>query len=282
MSELEIGLALAAFSALLTAFAHATLKVGGDKLAVQAWIRLIGLAIASPLAIWVGLPPRDLWPWLIAAASVHAIYQFLLSWSYSVSDFSVAYPVARGIAPILTAILGIAVLGDQLSAGVAVSIFTVSIGILILASGRSISPTGFMAAVATGALTMAYSVIDAKGMRLSPDLYTFIAWFFVLDGVSMPVALVVARREKAAALFFENARVGIAAGLLAPLSFVPVLYAFRLAPVGAVAAIRETSVLVGLLVAAYMLKETIDRRRVGGASLIMIGALGIIAASVHG
>ena len=282
MSELEIGFALAAFSALITAFAHATLKAGGDKLAVQAWIRLMGLSIGLPIAILVGLPPQHLWPWLIAAAAVHAIYQFVLSWSYNVSDFSAAYPVARGIAPILTAILGIAVLGDQLSAGVALSIFTVSIGILILASGRSISRTGFMAAVATGALTTAYSVVDAKGMRLSPDLYTFIAWFFVLDGLSMPVVFVVARREKAVALFLENARAGRAAGLLAPLSFVPALYAFRLAPVGAVAAIRETSVLIGLLVAAYVLKERIDRRRVGGASLIMIGALGIIAASVHG
>jgi multidrug transporter EmrE-like cation transporter len=112
VSPVTLGLWLAGFSALTTALAHASIKSGKDKLAVQAWVRLFGFALAAPLALRIGLPPASLWPWLIAAAATHAVYQAMLSLSYSISDFSVAYPVARGIAPILTAGAGVALLGE--------------------------------------------------------------------------------------------------------------------------------------------------------------------------
>ncbi len=104
---MAVGLALALFSAITSAFAHATLKSGDDKLAVMAWIRLCELATALPFVLWIGLPPGDLWLWIAAAVAVHALYQLILSWSYTVSDFTAAYPIARGFTPIFTALLGI-------------------------------------------------------------------------------------------------------------------------------------------------------------------------------
>ena len=133
----------------------------------------------------------------------------------------------------------------------------------------------------TGMLTTAYSVIDAHGMRLSPDLLTFIAWFFVLDGVAMPLLFAWRRRAGVPAAFLADWRPGIAAAVMAPVSFVPALYAFALAPVGAVAAIREASVLIGMVVAGRFLGETVDARRLIGAALITVGIVGIIAASAH-
>ena len=281
MSPVTLGLWLAGFSALTTALAHASIKSGKDKLAVQAWVRLFDLALAAPLAFWIGLPPGYLWPWLIAAAATHAIYQALLSLSYSVSDFSVAYPVARGIAPILTAGAGVALLGDRLSGWLMAAIAVVSIGIVLLAAGGRLSRTGLLAALATGTLTTAYSVIDAHGMRLSPDLLTFIVWFFVLDAVAMPLLFLARRRTEAGAAFRADWRPGLRAALMTPVSFVPALYAFALAPVGAVSAIREASVLVGVGVAGRLLGETVDARRLIGAALITAGIIGIVAASGH-
>ena len=282
VTPVTLGLALAVFSALTTAAAHGFVKSGRDKLAVQAWVRVTGFAVAGPLAFWIGLPPSYLWPWLLAAAATHGVYQAVLSWSYSLSDFSVAYPIARGVAPVLTAIMGVLLLGDTLGPALAVSIAVVSLGIVALAGGRTISLPGLIAATGTGILTTAYSIIDAKGMRLSPDLLTFIVWFFVLDTVSMPLLFLVMRGRAAPAAFLANRRAGFSAAIMAPVSFIPALYAFALAPVGAVAAIRETSVLVGLLIGSHVLREAVDARRLGGAALIMAGALGIIAASAHG
>lgn len=282
VNAVTLGLALAVCSALTTAAAHGLIKSGEDKLAVQAWVRATGLAVAAPLALWIGPPPAYLWSWLLAAAATHAVYQAVLSWSYSVSDFSVAYPIARGVAPVLTAVMGVLLLGDRLGPTLALSIGVVSLGILALAGGRSISFPGLLAATATGVLTTAYSIIDAKGMRLSPDLLTFIVWFFVLDAVSMPLLFLVKRRRGARAALLANRRTGLSAAIMAPISFIPALYAFALAPVGAVAAIRETSVLVGMLIGSHILREAVDVRRLGGAALIMAGALGIIAASTHG
>ena len=279
MNPVTLGLWLAGFSALTTALAHASIKSGSDKLAVQAWVRLVGLGIAAPLAVLVGLPPAQLWPWLIAAAATHAVYQALLSLSYSVSDFSVAYPIARGSAPIMTAAMGILFLGDALGHWLIAAILAVSIGIVLLAAGGQVSRRGLVLALATGMLTTAYSVIDARGMRLSPGLLTFIAWFFVLDGVSMPLLFVLRRGRAAGRLLVADRRPGLAAAVMAPVSFVPALYAFALAPVGAVAAIREASVLVGMVVAGRLLGERVDARRLIGAALITIGIVGIVAAS---
>jgi drug/metabolite transporter (DMT)-like permease len=281
MNPVTIGLCLAAFSALTTALAHASIKAGKDKLAVQAWVRLVGFAAAAPVAAFVGLPPGHLWPWLIAAAATHAVYQALLSLSYSVSDFSVAYPIARGSAPILTAIMGVMLLGDNVSPWLVIAIVTVSCGIIMLAAGGRLSKHGLLLAVLTGALTTAYSIIDARGMRLSPDFTIFLAWFFVLDGVAMPLLFAFRRRADAVAAFRADWRPGLSAAVMAPVSFIPALIAFALAPVGAVAAIREASVLIGMVVAGRVLGERVDARRLIGAALITLGIIGIIAASTQ-
>ncbi len=281
MSPVGWGLVLAAFSAMTTAAAHASVKSGNDKLAVQAWVRLIGLVIALPVAVWTGLPPRSLVPLLVAAAGLHAVYQLTLSWSYSATDFTVAYPIARGIAPIATALSAAVILRELPGTAVMISISIVSTGIIALAIGRSISRLGMAAAVMTGLLTTAYTVVDAQGMRMSPDAFKFIAWFFVLDGFSMPIAFVLLRKQDAWKQFVADWGAGIVAGIMAPVSFVPALYALSLAPIGAVAAIRETSVLIGMLIGHRILREAVDRRRLIGAALIMVGALGIIGASLH-
>ena len=281
MTTVTLGLWLAAFSALMTALAHASIKSGSDKLAVQAWVRLFGVAIALPVALRIGPPPGYLWPWLLAAAAVHAVYQALLSFSYTISDFSVAYPISRGTAPILTAAMGVVLLGDTLSGWLAISIVIVSAGILLLAAGGRLSRAGLFAAMTTGMLTTAYSLIDARGMRLSPDLLTFVAWFLVLDGIAMPLLFAVRRGANAPAAFRAEWRSGSTAAIMSPVSFIPALYAFALAPVGAVAAIRESSVLIGMIVAGRVLGETVDTRRVAGAALVTIGIVGVIAATTY-
>jgi drug/metabolite transporter (DMT)-like permease len=265
------------FSAVTSAFAHAMLKSGDNKLAVLAWIRCCEFVLALPLVLWVGLPPASLWVWLIAAVAVHALYQLVLSLSYALSDFTTAYPIARGFVPIFTALLGMAFLGDRLDGLVLVAIATVSAGILCLATGQSITRGGFVAAAVTGLFTTAYTVIDAKGVRAAPDMLTFIAWFFLLGALPMPAVLFARYRSGAIGLMLHDRKAGALAGILAIISFAPALFALGLAPVGAVSALRETSVIFGLLLGAVVLKERLSLQRIAGALLVTLGTLGVIA-----
>ena len=273
------GLLLALFSAITSAFAHALLKSGDNKLATMAWIRICEFALSLPFVLWIGLPPDNLWPWLIAAVAVHAIYQLVLSWSYSVSDFTAAYPIARGFVPVFTAILGMALLGDRLHALVIIGIATVSLGILVLARGRSISPAGFAAAAIAGLLTTCYTLVDAKGVRAAPDMLTFIAWFFFLGSFSMPALLFARYGRRAVTLLAQDRRSGVGAGAMAIIAFAPALFALGLAPVGAVAAVRESSVLFGLVLGSLILKEKLGMRRIIGGLLVMAGTLGVLVAA---
>lgn len=277
-SPVAAGLALALLSAFTSAFAHALLKSGEDKLATLAWIRCVEFVLALPLALWIGLPPAGLWVWILAAVTVHALYQVVLSWSYTLSDFTAAYPIARGFAPIFTALLGMALLGDRLDGLAIAGIATVSLGIFCLAGRGAISRDGLIAAAATGLFTTAYTLIDAQGVRAAPSALTFIAWFFLVGALPMP-ALLVARHgpRRAAALLARDRRQGLFAGVMAVVSFTPALFALRLAPVGAVAAVRETSILIALALGVVLLKERPGWRRLSGALLVTTGALGVVA-----
>ena len=279
MSNLTIGLLLALLSTCATALAHAFLKAGRDKLAVQAWIRLVGLAVAIPFAIWMGPPPVYLIWWIVGAAAIHAVYQFVVSWSYSVSDFSVAFPLARGATPIFTCILGVALLGDRLGTLMIAGVAIVSVGILLLALRGGVTRIGLAAAALAAMLTTAYTIVDAHAVRIAPEPLLFIAWFFVADGFSMPAALFARSRGNGLAALAGEARTGAAAGVVTLFAFVPALFAFALAPVGAVSALRECSILIGLALGGTMLKEKLDGNRIAGAALIVLGGLAIVAQS---
>lgn len=236
--------------------------------------------MALPFAVAVGLPPAQLVPWLIAAGAVHALYQLTLTWSYSVSDFSAAFPLARGATPLFTTALGVAVLGDEPALLMVAGVLVISLGVISLVRRRAVTRIGFIAAAAAALLTTCYSLIDAKGVRLAPTPLVFVAWFFIADSVTMPAVLLMRERRNTLTALRSEWRTGIAAGLLAIGAFAPALFAFDLAPVGAVSALRECSVLIALALGGAMLKERLDRDRIIAAVLIVAGGLLIIAQSL--
>jgi len=218
-------------------------------------------------------------PWLAAASVLHTSYQLILIRAYEANDFAVAYPVARGIAPIATALLGMGFLGDHISGLGLAGIGLVSAGILLIAVGRSIAAAGLIAAGIAGLLTTAYTVVDAHAIRLAPVALTFVAWFFLLDGLIMFPIFLFARAGRTRSLLRSEGRQGVLAGLTSLISFGAALLALRLAPVGIVSALRETSVAFGMGIATLVLREHVDARRVFGAAIIAIGAVLVVSTS---
>jgi drug/metabolite transporter (DMT)-like permease len=273
-NPVSFGLALAALSALATAFAHAYLKAGIDKLAVQVWVRLTGFVFALPIAVLVGLPPVSLWPWLFAAAAIHAVYQLTLNRSYTLSDFSAAFPIARGVAPLLVALGGLWLLEDRMGPAQWIGITAIVASIGLIVHNGAISRAGLLAAALSGALTTIYTLVDAHGVREAPAPIIFIAWFYVLEGFTMPI-LFWRNRPKGSrrSLLRGERRNGLLAAIGALLAFVPALFAFRYAPAGAVSAIRETSLVGAMFVGKFHLGETPGWRH-------WISALGVAAGAV--
>lgn len=276
MSYYTIGLLLAGLSALAAATSHAFLKSGTDKLAIRAWSSLICAALALPVAMWTGPLPQQFWPFMAGFALMSFVNQMALVKSYQLSDFSQAYPVARGIAPLIMALLGVAILGDRVSAPAFAGITLITLGILSLALGKGMGRHGWAAALFTGLTTIGYNIILAMGIREARDAANFLAWLFVTDGFLIPLWLVAMTKGQAVVRLRQSWTIGWRGGLLTMLSFASMTYAIRFAPIGIVTAIRESSVLIALVLAALMLKEQLDKWRVFAGIFIVVGAAAII------
>ncbi len=237
------------------------------------------LIFALPFVFWVGLPEWNILPWLAAGWVLHSLYYLILIWSYRVSDYSLAFPIARGIVPVITTFLGIVFLGDSLSPFSMAGIGIVSAGIVLLSFNQGMSKSGLMAAGLAGLVNAAFTLTDAKGMRIAQHPANFLTWYYLLDGFLMPLLFVLRNRGQVLEKARADMRTGITAGVTVLFAFLPSLIAFRLAPVGAVSAIRATSVLVSLFLAGGLLKEQLNGRRIGGALLVTMGAVTIIAAT---
>jgi drug/metabolite transporter (DMT)-like permease len=277
--SVSAGLALAGVSAVAAATSHAFLKAGDDKLSVRVWSSLVCAALALPVALWAGNLPLNLWLLLAGFALLSFINQLTLVISYELSDFSHAYPVARGVVPLAMAILGVVYLGDTLTIPAMLGILAITMGILSLALGRGMSRHGWGAAAFTGLTTIIYNLVAAQGMREADNVIAFLAWLFVTDGLLLPAYMAMRFRSATWPRMQLTWRTGWQAGLLTLVSFATWSYAIRLAPVGMVAAIRESSVLIALVLAALMLKERLDAWRIAAGLLIVAGAAAIILGS---
>ncbi|MBX3478056.1 MAG: EamA family transporter [Brevundimonas sp.] len=276
MGGAALGLLLALSSALTTACAHALLKSGGDRLTVRLVLGLTQTVVALPFVLLLPLPGGELWPWLAASACAHALYQLVLIRAYDSADFSVAFPLARGAAPLATALLGALWLGDRLSPLSGLGVAVVTGALLLMAAKGRVAPAGLAAAVGAGLLTTTYTLIDAAGVRAAPEPLLFIAWFFLLDGLALaPIALALRGPGVIRAVRAEFRR-GVAAGLVSVLAFGAALWALALAPAGGVSALRETSVAFAVLIGAAILKERVGRHRVLAALGVVLGGILVI------
>jgi drug/metabolite transporter (DMT)-like permease len=276
LSLTAFGLALAFASALTSAFTHALLKSVDDKLAQRVWSCLVCAAAALPLIAWTGPLPERFWLLLAAFAVVSATNQIILVRSYEISDFSAAYPVARGVVPLATTIGGIVLLGDRLSVAALSGVVAITAGVLALALGKGMSRSGWIAAISTGITTIGYNLLAAHGIRDATDPINFLAWLYIFDAAILPIYLLARAGNQTVDRLRKSFRTGLPAGLSTLFSYSALTFAMRYAPVGAVSAIRESSVLIGLALAAVMLKERLDSWRIGAGLLIAAGAAAIV------
>lgn len=255
---------------------NALLKIRLEPFLAVVLINAAAGLIAVPMLLWFGLPAPASYPWLAASAALHTAYNLLLANAYRLADMSLVYPVARGSAPLLTALFSVALLGEPVTLLGAAGIATLGAGIFTM-SIRSPAETAKMDRTAlllcglTAVMICGYTIADGTGARVSGNVFAYIAAMFVLDGGILAFIALLWRGPKGLKPLIGFAGPGIAGGALACLAYAIAIWAMTKAPIPLVAAVRETSVLFGAVIAVVFLKEPLRLNRMVAACLIMAG-----------
>lgn len=257
------------------AVVNAILKGGKDKMAGRAVIDGSSAVLLLPATLLVPLP-EGAWGWLAATAVLHCAYLYALVRAFETSDFSAAYPILRGTAPLVTAALAIGVFGEAASARELAGIALIGAAMFVMVSGRHISRRGLGWALFTGVTIAGYTVIDAHGVRAAPTPVSFIVWMFVLMGSATVTMFALLSRGRIFAAARTQWRPGAVAGALSILTYGLALSAFALGPTAPLAALRETGMVTALLIATFVLKERVTLGRVAGVAGILGGAVLIL------
>lgn len=253
-------------------------RADGDRyLVLWAQFFAAGLLTAPLLIgyqiIW-GMPWQG-YMWAALSGCVHVPYVWLLARAYSVGDFSISYPVARGGGAALAALGGVVALNDHLSPLEVLGIAIVVCGLILLAYGAhgKALVVALLAAVSIGV----YSTIDGKGVRSTPDTIGFVLATMTAGGITNTAAAVIIRRPAdMSAMFVANWRRASLTGLASVVTYGMVLVAFTYASIGYVTALRESSVVLAALAGWRLLGEGDHRRRLSAAVVVFAGLLVLV------
>jgi drug/metabolite transporter (DMT)-like permease len=266
----------------LSAVAHASwnalVKNAGDRLLMMGAIRAVGLTYGLVMLPFVPWPSAVTVGWLTCATVAVFAYYGLLIQSYRIGDMSLVYPIARGSAPILLALIAFLTIDERLSSLQIAAVTLTSAGILMLVVGKGGDRIAIALAIATGISIAAYSFFGALGVRASADVLGFQAWLEILTGIGM-VSFIAIRRGSAIGAFIRvHYPMGLLAGVLSVAGYLAYLAAAQILPLGPVSALRESSVIFGTVIGAIALREGFAARRIAAAIMVTSGVVALALA----
>lgn len=272
---------LGVFSAVLgAAFLHALwnalIKVGRSKVGGMVILSITEVPIGLAISLISPWPKPEVWPWVIAAGFTHFFYKSFLVFAYERGDLSRVYPIARGAAPMVVAIVGFFLLADAITRHQYLGIVTLGLGIALMARGvftqvedRKLLPFALGSACATAT----YTLIDGLGARVSGDAPAYVAWVFIADGLIFTTVMLIWKgldvlprdgKSWGLATFASAASYG---------SYAVAIRAMTFAPLAVVAALRETSILFAVLIGWLVFGERMTAEKALAAAIIVAGVI---------
>lgn len=279
----QVALGLAIMAAFLHAVFGALQKGRHDPWLSRGAIDFSYCIMAAPFALFVvPWPEPHMWGIFAAAWAIHIVYKTLQAWAYTKGSYTVVYPVVRGSGPLFTVIGAYLLFGEAFNLVQWLGVATLLSGIFGLAyynyrfleTERDTLGVALVLAGMTGILVAMYTTYDAYGIRATADPFTFLAWFFMIDGCTFPIVSLLRwrgmpDRPAPGPLMVK----GFFGGLIAFCSFGAIMLATRLDKVGEAAVLRETSTVFAALIGWLVLKETVGPRRIALMALIAAGAV---------
>lgn len=252
------------------------MKRSGDRL-ISGWaIATTGGLASLPFLVVLGIPDTSVWPNVIASGLVHVGYVSALAAAYERADLSVAYPLARGISPVLIGAGAALFLDDRLSGAGWAGVALTSAGLLFVAL-HALKLEGLEWAAVTGLFITTYTLIDTAGARADDEALRYVLALFVVHSAWF-VPVILFRRgwsALAAVMRAEGGRMFLG-GALSVGAYALVLAAALTSPIGGVSAVRETSVVFGSLAGWLLLNEDLGLRRTVGAAAVA-GGVAVLA-----
>jgi len=269
-------------SAALHAGWNALVKSGDDPLVDTVGVT-VGVAVVGALAMGViPVPAPASWPLLIASVALHLVYYWLLVLAYRGGELSLMYPVMRGSAPAITAVMAALILGERPTWGGWAGVLMVSAGVLLLAadsprprSGSRFKPLLF--ALLNAGVIVAYSLVDGTGARRSGHAFGYTAWMLTISCVLFSGLALRGRSRRIMAGVRRNPQKALLGGACTLGAYSLALWAMTQAPIAPVAALRETSIVFSALMAVFILKEKISPLRCVSIGVVTLGAIAIKA-----
>jgi len=267
------------FAALMHAAWNAIVKSSPDK-QLDTVLVTVGAALVSVASLFfLPAPAPESWGYLAASALIHVAYFALVAAAYRTGELSYVYPIMRGSAPLLTAIIAGVLLAEPLGAGGWGGILLISAGILLLAANQwrqgkfDLAQTLF--ALGNALVICIYTLVDGLGTRLSGNAFSYVGWMLALNAALLVGMAALRRPEALASHARQRWHLGLIGGVCTWASYSIALWAMTQAPLAMVAALRETSVIFGTILAAMVLKEKFGSIRYAAALLVCAGAVAL-------
>ena len=249
-------------------------KRGHDGLVAMALIKAPNMVMAAAILAYMGLPAAASWPWLLASTVVNSLYFYFLINAYRVGDLSLAYPVSRGMAPLLVLLLSLGLAGEVPSLTAATGVLLICLGIFVLAARRGASRQHNLTlawATGVGLCIASYTVTDGIGARASGNPIAYVAVLNICTGIGL-VSVAAWKRGPALAQALRTDWLnGVVGGALMLGAYTIVVYALTKAPMAQVAALREASVIFAAILGAIFLREPFGGRRIAASAAVAAG-----------
>jgi drug/metabolite transporter (DMT)-like permease len=265
-------------AAMLHATWNALLKGGADKTLGMVGVSLGHVPLALIALLFVPAPTPDSYPYIFAGILLHLGYQVFLLNSYRIGDLTQVYPIARGSAPLIVALVSVAILGVQFDSLEVLAILIIATGIISVGlvrqgdGGRN--GKAAVLALITGCFIAGYSLVDGLGARVAETALGYYSWVAIGNALLMVVYTRFAAPGTLRALAGPAGRKQFVIGGGASFAaYAIVTWAFTQAPIALVTALRETSIVFALLIGAVILKERIDRPKLLATAAIVVGAI---------
>jgi drug/metabolite transporter (DMT)-like permease len=257
---------------------NALLKLNLEPVLSTTLVAIASGLVAVPFVLVAGLPDAAAWPYVVASVVIHVGYYVALAEAYRHGDLGQVYPIARGSAPLVTAILATALLGETLRPLGWAGVIVLAAGILLLAirGGRSarrldVRSVGF--ALLTSATITGYTLVDGIGARAAGSAAAYSAWLFLASGAVMSVFGFWRFGGSLGRHLAASWPIALGGAVLSTTAYAIAIWAMTVAPIALVAALRETSVLFATLLATLLLREPWLAARIAATLMVLAGAL---------
>jgi len=229
--------------------------------------------------IFLPAPNIESFPYIILSALIHQGYQNFLLTAYKTGKFTTVYPIARGFGPLVATIISIIFFGVYLKVFTILSIFFISIGVILIGLfSKSVFKNNkiLYTSLATGFFIGIYSVVDGNGARLSGSAISYMSWVFIFSALFFPVVLHFRKQKNILKkTLTEGKFVFWIGGSFSYVAYVITVWAFTKAPIPMVSALRETSIIFAIFIGYFYLKDKINFYKIISILLIFIGVIGL-------